>query len=94
MSIVTVNYYLHNPNECSRSLIFGATEEKDLGVWCTSEMKPSLQVQKAVAKAMQTLGMIKRSFKYLSKDSFLFLYSQTVSRILCTNLVIILSKRH
>ena len=29
-------------------------------------MKPSLQVQKAVAKAMQTLGM--------SRDSFLFLY--------------------
>ena len=52
----------------------GATEEKDLGIWCTSEMKLSLQVQKAVAKAMQTLGMIKRSFKYLSKDSFLFLY--------------------
>ena len=29
---------------------------------------------KAVAKAMQTLGMMNRSFKYLSKDSFLFLY--------------------
>ena len=47
---------------------------KDLGMWCTSEMKPSLQVQKAIAKAMQTLSMIKRTFKYLSKDSFLFLY--------------------
>ena len=33
-------------------------------------MKPSPQVQKAVAKAIQTLDMIKRSFKYLSKDSF------------------------
>ena len=71
---IPTNYYLHNPNECSRSLISRATEEKDLGIWCTSEMKPSLQVQKAVAKAMQTLGMIKRSFKYLSKDLFLFLY--------------------
>ena len=37
-------------------------------------MKLSLQVRKAIAKAMQTLSIIKRSFKYLSKDSFLFLY--------------------
>ena len=39
-------------------------------------MKPSLQVQEAVAKAMQIFNMMKRSFKYLSnlKDSFLFLY--------------------
>jgi len=32
-------------------------------------MKKSLQVQKAVAKAMQMLGMLKRSFKFLSRDS-------------------------
>ena len=37
-------------------------------------MKTSLQVQKAVAKAMQTLSMLKRSFKFLLKDLFLFLY--------------------
>ena len=56
------------------NVISRVIEEKDLGIWCTSEMKPSLQVQNAVAKAMQTLSMIKRSFKYLSKVSFLFLY--------------------
>ena len=50
------------------------TEENDLGVWYTSEMKPSLQVQKAIVKAMQTLGMMKRFFMYLSMDSYLFLY--------------------
>ena len=43
-------------------------------MWCTSDKKPSLQVQKAVAKAMQTLGMLKRSFKFLSRDLYLFLY--------------------
>ena len=37
-------------------------------------MKPSLQVQKSVAKAMQALGMMKGSFKYLSEDLFQFLY--------------------
>ena len=37
-------------------------------------MCPTLATPLAVAKAIQTLGMIKRSFKYLSKDLFLFLY--------------------
>ena len=68
------NYYLSSPDGFFRSLICKVTEEKDLGVWCTSDMKPSLQVQKAVTKAMQTLGMMKRSFKFLSRDLFLFLY--------------------
>ena len=61
-------------NNYSRSLASRVTEEKNLGIWCTSEMKPSLQLQEAVAKAMQTLDWMKRSFKYLLKDSFLFLY--------------------
>ena len=68
------NYYLSSPDGFFRSLICKVTEEKDLGVWCTSDMKPSLQVQKAVNKAMQTLGILKRSFKFLSRDLFLFLY--------------------
>jgi len=71
---IPANYYLSNPDDLSRSLICRVTEEKDLGAWCTNDMKASLQVQKAVAKAMQTLGMLKRSFKFLSKDLFLFLY--------------------
>ena len=44
---------------------FQGNRGKDLGVWCTIEMKLPLQVQKAVAKALQTLSTIKRSFKYL-----------------------------
>ena len=37
-------------------------------------MKPSLQVQKAIAKANRMLGMMKRSFRFMSKQLFLFLY--------------------
>ena len=62
------DYYLSNPDELSRSLICRITEEKDLSVWCTSDIKASLQV------AMQTLGMLKRSFNFLSMDSFILLY--------------------
>ena len=68
------NYYFSSPDGFFRSLICKVTEEKDLDVWCTSDMKSSLQVQKAVTKAMQTLDMLKRSFKFLSRDLFLFSY--------------------
>ena len=33
-------------------------EELDLGVWCTSNLKPSLHYQKAAVKATQVLGLI------------------------------------
>ena len=38
-------------------------EEKDLGVWCTSDLKPSLHCHKVAVKATQVLGLIRRSFK-------------------------------
>ena len=41
------NYCLSNPDEHSKSFICKAAEEKDFGVWCRSDMKTSLQVQKA-----------------------------------------------
>ena len=47
-------------------------EEKDLGVWCTSDLKPSLHCQKAAVKASQVLGLIRRSFKINSVEMFIF----------------------
>ena len=35
-------------------------EEKDLGVWMTSNLKASVHVAKAASKANQILGLIKR----------------------------------
>ena len=75
------NYYLSSPNGFFRSLICKVTEEKDLGVWCTSDMKPSLQVQKAVTKAMQTLGMLKRSFKFCQETYFYSYIELTLDHI-------------
>ena len=41
------------------------TLEKDLGVWMSNDLASSLHVLKAVSKANQTLGLIRRSFTYL-----------------------------
>ena len=46
--------------------------EKDLGVWISSNLKPSLHCCKAAASAMKVLSMIRRSFVNISKDLFTF----------------------
>ena len=53
-------------------------QEKDLGVWCTSGLKPSVQCQKATAKASQVLGTIRKSFKINSASMLVFLYKMYV----------------
>jgi len=40
-------------------------EEKDWGIWCTGDLKPSLHCQRAAAKAMRVFGLIISSFKLL-----------------------------
>ena len=49
-----------------------------MGVWLTDSLTPTLQCQKAANKAMQVMGMIRRSFKYLTKESFLLLYKSLI----------------
>jgi ribonuclease P/MRP protein subunit RPP40 len=50
-------------------------EEKDLGVYMTADLRPSLQCAKAASKAMSVLGLIKRNFKVIDKDDFKVLYN-------------------
>ena len=45
-------------------------EERDLGVVFTRDMKWATQCQKAAAKAMSVLEMIKRSFATINKEMF------------------------
>ena len=50
-------------------------QEKDLGVFITKDCKSSIQCTKAAQKAMNSLRVIKRTFKYITIiDSFTFLY--------------------
>ena len=52
--------------------------EKDLGIWTTSSLKPSLHCDKAAASATRVLGMLKRIFTMISKGLFIFLYKTYV----------------
>ena len=55
-------------------LLQTVNKERDLGVYVTSDLKPSLHCGRAAAKASSTLGLIRWHFKYIDKDSFLILY--------------------
>nr|VZI48068.1 unnamed protein product [Spirometra erinaceieuropaei] len=44
--------------------------QKDLGVWITSSLKPTLHCAKAAKSAMATLQLIKRAFMGFDSDSF------------------------
>jgi len=50
------------------------SEEKDLGIFITDNLKPSLQCTKAAARARSILGMVRRNFKRLDCDDFLIIY--------------------
>ena len=50
-------------------------EEKDLGVYITDNSKSSVQCTKAAQKAMNSLRVIKRTFKYINVESFTILYT-------------------
>ena len=50
------------------------TEEKDLGVITTANLKVSRQCCEAASKANRILGMVNRQFKNLDKKGFLILY--------------------
>ena len=55
-----------------------ATEEKDLGVWVNTALKPTRQCEAAAKMANFTLGQIRRTFHYRKKSHFLPLYKTFV----------------
>ena len=54
------------------------TEEKDLGVMIDNELKFDIHVAKQVNKSNAQLGLIRRSFDIMDKDTFLLLYKSLV----------------
>ena len=53
-------------------------EEKDLGVIFDKDLSFDTHIQKSINKANQMIGLIKRTFSYLNKDTFLKLYKAMV----------------
>ena len=71
---LSTSYTLINNYDGTRTPLDITTVEKDLGIFCSNTLSPSLQCHKATSNAMRSLGLIKRTFKYLSLQSLPFLY--------------------
>ena len=53
-------------------------EKKDLGIYTTNILKPSMQCTKATSKARSVLGMIRRHFKTIDAEEFHILYASYI----------------
>ena len=49
-------------------------QEKDLGVLTSSDLAVPHQCMEAASRANRVLGMVRRQFKALDKESFLIIY--------------------
>ena len=58
------------------------TQEKDLGIWFQNTLKFDEHINYVVNRANRRVGLIKRTFKSLDRDSFLTLYKSLVRSIL------------
>jgi len=50
-------------------------EERDLGIFVTDDLKPSVKCAKVAARAMQVLGVVKRNFVLTDKEDFRRLFN-------------------
>ena len=66
----------------SRQLLNTVTAEKDLGIMIDKDLNFRLHTSLLVAKANSTLGIIRRTFRYLDRNSFLLLYKAMVRPII------------
>jgi len=64
-----VHYYIQQ--EAKKWELQSVTEEKDLAVVISNDLKVSRQCSYAAGKASKVLGMVRRQFKNLDKTSFL-----------------------
>ena len=71
-----INYTMTVASDVQTSLV-QVSQVKDLGMWLTNSLTPTLHCQKAARKSCKScMGMIRRSFKYLTKESFYFYINQ------------------
>ena len=71
---LSTSYTLINESDSEKIALDKTTDENNLGIWCTNTLSLSLQYHKANSKAMRSLGLIKRTFKYINQQSLPFLY--------------------
>ena len=68
------DYFMRAPDQLNRRQLEEVESEKDLGVWVTRDMKPSLQSVKAANRGMSVLRTIRKTFLNFTERNFQALY--------------------
>jgi len=66
----TCTEYHITDDDSNSNVIEQITEEKDLGVYITVDLKPSTHCVRAAAKARSVMGMARRNFRRLDNEDF------------------------
>ena len=75
--------YQMRKHECEESVILTATEsEKDLGVTVDCGLSFTTHIENQVSKANKIVGLIRRSFTFLDKESMKLLFVSLVRPLL------------
>ena len=74
------NYYRLTNTDCD--FLPRTQIQKDLGVYIDDKLNFNEHVSRAVTKANQTLGLIRRSFQYLDKETLCLLFKSIVRPLL------------
>ena len=64
------------------------TEEKDLGVFVTNDLKPSRHCQEARKKSLKMLGMLNRNVEYKSKIVIKSKFGSKYGEVFCSVVVV------
>ena len=68
------NYFMRAPDQLTQKPLEKVDCEKDLGVWVSKDMKPSIQSVKAANRGMNVLRTIRKTFLNLTERNFHVLY--------------------
>ena len=73
--VMKIGHHKKNEYKLNGNVLQKVDEEKDLGIFVTSDLKPSVHCAKAATKAMQVLGVIKRNFVLTDEEDFRLLFN-------------------
>ena len=73
--IMRVKHIFQTEYELNGRKLQEAAEERDLGIFVTDDLKPSVQCAKAAVRAMQVLGVIERNFVLPDEEDFRLLFN-------------------
>jgi ribonucleases P/MRP protein subunit RPP40 len=71
-------HYTMNGYAPAGTVLENVSEEKDVGVWISTSLKPSSNCQKAATRASSVLGQMSRAVTYRDRVTWIKLYKQYV----------------